>query len=197
MCEDFPAHFHMLSDGKRSHSAGLIPRGCKPSASRLQLFPFASRFPFNNLNLLNCTLCLDCGTWALHVRMLLQIYDTLTVFAGRRQSVSIWVDREQKKIPLQSKITTHNNNNENKNNKKALSSPTLHHKHLPLNDSKCLPIHPLIPPPHTCSVCPFTHTPLVPNHKFKQKTKKQQMILSKCAAYKSFFFFFTFTNGGC
>lgn len=80
---DVPIYFQMFSSGKRSHSAGLILSDANLSLASAA-FSFCFQIPFNNLNLLNCRLCLDCGTWALHVRVLLQIYDTLTVVAGRR-----------------------------------------------------------------------------------------------------------------
>lgn len=167
-------------------------------AMRLQLFRFAFRFP---LTISTCWTA-DCVWIAAHGHCMCVCYcrymtPSQLLLEDARVFPFGWT--EKKKIPLQPKIRLpiiiiiiwgfffnlfHN---------QPYTTNVSHLISINVSQS-ALSFH-----LHTLTVCvsPHTllHTSSVPNHKFKQKTKKQKTILSKCAA--DIYLFFSFSNGGC
>lgn len=163
-----PVLFHMFSYAKKSYSAVLKVSEANVSLTSAAI-SFCFRIPFNTLNLLNCKLCLDCGTWVLHVCVIVDIWNPRSSRWKKPECFQLGgLKKKGKKIPLQPKMI-------------LLILKTLYHNQPYTTNISHLISNSLNTPSHSTSThslfaCPFAHTPThtpdsVPNHKFQQKTK--------------------------
>lgn len=103
----------MFSYAKRSYSAVLKVSKANVSLTSAAL-SFCFQIPFNTLNLLNCKLCLDCGTWVLHVCVIVDIWNLCSSCWKKPECFQLGgLKKKGKKIPLQPKLTSHTKNTHN------------------------------------------------------------------------------------
>lgn len=106
-----PILFHMFSYAKRSYSAVLKVSEANVSLTSAAI-SFCFQIPFNTLNLLNCKLCLDCGTWVLHVCVIVDIWNPCSSCWKKPECFQLGgLKKKRKKNPSAAKnYTTHTKN---------------------------------------------------------------------------------------
>lgn len=100
-----PILLHMFSYAKTSYSAVLKVSEANVSLTSAAI-SFCFQIPFNILNLLNCKLCLDCGTWVLHVCVIVDIWNPRSSCWKKLECFQLGGLKKMKKNPSTAKNYT-------------------------------------------------------------------------------------------